>query len=80
MQNDYPFVLTIVANDSTVEADDSGSLTITFSWAYESGDDDTDTDYGIDAYEFYEDNPTEDAIELIIKLIVTQHNEQAATS
>ena len=80
MQNNYPFVLTITASDDTVDADDSGSLTITFSWVYESGDDETDTDYGTEAYDFYEDNPTEEAIELVIKLIVTQHNETVATS
>ena len=80
LQNNYPFVLTITSNDTTVEADDSGSLTISFSWAYESGDDATDTGYGTDAYDFYEDNPTREAIELIIKLIVKQHNELSATT
>ena len=49
-------------------------MTITFSWPYESGDDETDTEYGTTAYDFYEDNPTTEAIELVIKLIVTQHN------
>lgn len=80
LQNDYPFDLSITSNKNTIQADDQGSLTITFSWAYESGDDETDTDYGVEAYDYYQENPDKQAIELIIKLIVKQHNENSATS
>ena len=75
IQNDYPFYLNIESSEDVVSADDEGTLTITFAWEYESGDDETDTDYGTQAYDFYESNPTEDAIELIIKLVVSQHND-----
>ena len=74
IQNDYPFTLNITSSSGTVTAEHQGTLTITFSWPYESGDDETDTEYGTTAYDFYEDNPTTEAIELVIKLIVTQHN------
>lgn len=74
IQNDYPFTLSITSSSGTVTAEHQGTLTITFTWPYESGDDETDTEYGTTAYDFYEDNPTTEAIELVIKLIVTQHN------
>ena len=75
LQNDYPFYLSITSSSNTVTADNEGTLTITFTWPYESGDDETDTEYGTTAYDFYEDNPNTEAIDLVIKLIVTQHNE-----
>lgn len=74
IQNDYPFTLSITSSSGTVTAEHQGTLTITFTWPYESGDDETDTEYGTTAYDFYDDNPTTEAIELVIKLIVTQHN------
>ena len=74
IQNDYPFTLSITSSSGTVTAEHQGTLTITFSWPYESGDDETDTEYGTTAYDFYDDNPNTEAIELVIKLIVTQHN------
>ena len=74
IQNDYPFTLSITSSSGTVTAEHQGTLTITFTWPYESGDDETDTEYGTTAYDFYDDNPTKEAIELVIKLIVTQHN------
>ena len=81
LQNDFPFTLTITPSSNMVEADDVGSLVISFAWVYESGNDATDTGYGTSAYTFYQSNPNTDAIELIIKLIVKQHNElQPATT
>ena len=74
IQNDYPFTLSITSSSGTVTAEHQGTLTITFTWPYESGDDETDTEYGTTAYDFYDDNPNTEAIELVIKLIVTQHN------
>ncbi len=75
LQNDYPFNLSISSSQNIVSAAQQGTLTITFTWAYESGDDAKDTEYGTTAYDFYEANPGKEAIELVIKLIVTQHND-----
>ena len=74
LQNDYPFNLSISSSQNIVNAAQQGTLTITFSWAYESGNDEADTTYGTTAYDFYEANPGKEAIELVVKLIVTQHN------
>ncbi len=76
IQNDYPFYLNITSSKNTVQADEECSLTIAFSWEYESGDDLADTDYGLNAYSYYETNPNKQAIEMIVKLLVTQHKEE----
>ena len=75
IQNNYPFTITIASSQNTVNINTEGTLTFTFSWAYESGQDATDTEYGTDAYDFYEDNPGVEAIEIVVKLVVTQHND-----
>ena len=75
IQNNYPFNIEITTSQNTVNINTEGTLTFTFSWAYESGQDATDTEYGTDAYDFYEDNPGVDAIEIVVKLVVTQHND-----
>ncbi len=75
IQNDYPFTLSITSSQNTITAEQQGTLTISFIWPYESGDDATDTSYGTTAYDFYATHHDTEAIELVIKLIVTQHNE-----
>lgn len=75
IQNNYPFNIEITTSQNTVNINTEGTLTFTFSWAYESGQDATDTEYGTDAYDFYEDNPGVEAIEIVVKLVVTQHND-----
>ena len=73
MQNDYPFKLGFTLNNSTLAIGASTTMNINFEWDYESGDDDTDTTYGTGAYTFKQNNPDTPSIELIIKLVVTQH-------
>lgn len=75
IQNDYPFYLSVESSDDTIGANSEETLTITFTWQYESGDDETDTSYGEMAYSYYNANPTSQAIEMVIKLIVEQHKE-----
>lgn len=75
IQTDYPFYLSVESSEDTIGANSEETLTITFSWQYESGDDETDTNYGEMAYSYYEANPTSQAIEMVIKLIVEQHKE-----
>ena len=75
IQNDYPFYLSVESSDDTIGANSEETLNITFTWQYESGDDETDTNYGEMAYSYYNANPTSQAIEMVIKLIVEQHKE-----
>ena len=70
----YPFVISFSNTSAVINPSANANLVITFSWAYESGNDATDTTYGVTAYDFYDDNPGTPAIEIIIKVIVTQSN------
>ena len=73
MQNDYPFRLGFTLNNSSLAVGASTSMEINFEWDYDSGDDETDTDYGTEAYDFAQENPNTSSIEITIKLIVVQH-------
>ncbi len=73
MQNDYPFRLGFTLNNASLAIGASTSMEINFEWDYDSGDDETDTDYGTEAYDFAQQNPDTSSIEITIKLIVVQH-------
>ena len=73
LQTDYPFNISFTGGGSTVATNGgTGALTITFSWAYESGNDVLDTSYGTGSYDYYQSNSGEPAIEIIIKIIAKQ--------
>ncbi len=74
IQSTYPFVISFSATSYNLQPDESANLTITFEWDYESGNDTVDTEYGINAYNFYEDNVNEEnAIEILVNVIVDQY-------
>ena len=75
IQSDYPFVVTITPSGSTIPNGQNGSLTISFSWAYESNNDENDTLYGTTAYDFNRLNPNTDSIEIIAIINATQHQD-----
>ena len=73
LQTDYPFTISFTGGGSTIATNGgTGALTITFSWAYESGNDVLDTSYGTGSYDYYQSNSGEPAIEIIIKIIAKQ--------
>lgn len=74
IQNDYPFVLDIEKSSSALATSTSASLSMNFSWEYESGDDEEDTLYGTEAYEYYEENEGEPVIKVVIIITVQQQN------
>ena len=73
LKNDYPFKINIVKDDSNlITGSGNGSFKITVVWPYESGDDEADTNWGRKAYEYYENNPDKEFIELKLVLKATQ--------
>ena len=72
IQNDYPFHITFTTSADKIVAGESQDLNINFTWAYESGNDEVDTNYGTTAYEYSQSNSDKAAIDMVIKLIVTQ--------
>lgn len=73
IENDYPFKISVNISNTEINTDTNGEFTITVSWAYESGDDETDTSWGQQAYDFYQTNPTDPAIHIELLLIAKQH-------
>ncbi len=76
LQNDYPFTLSISKSASTIAINGTAHIYLSFSWAYESGDDDLDTDYGLAAYTYNTAHPTSPSIEMIINVTAKQQQEQ----
>lgn len=73
LKKDYPFKINIVKDDSNlITGSGNGSFKITVVWPYESGDDEADTNWGRKAYEYYENNPDKECIELKLVLKATQ--------
>ena len=70
---DYPFLITITADTAQLAVGGSGAVTMGFEWDYESGDDDLDTQYGVDSYNYYQTNTGSPAIEVKIKIKAQQH-------
>ena len=78
LANDYPFSITIdISNAVITQTNGEESYTLSVVWPYESNHDDVDTQWGIDAYEFKESNPTLPSITLRIKIIITQNANQS---
>lgn len=73
LKKDYPFKINIVKDDSNlITGSGNGSFKITVVWPYESGDDEADTNWGRKSYEYYENNPDKECIELKLVLKATQ--------
>ena len=73
LANDYPFTFTFnLSQTSLVALTGTTDYSITLEWPYDSGDDEADTYWGVRAYEFKEDNPSDPCIMLKIKIYVTQ--------
>lgn len=73
LKNDYPFKINIEKDDSQLlTGTGDGSFRITVVWPYESGDDETDSEWGRKAYEYYNNNPNSECIELKMVLKATQ--------
>lgn len=73
LKNDYPFKINIEKDDTKLlTGTGDGNFRITVVWPYESGDDETDSEWGRKAYEYYQNNPDSDCIELKMVLKATQ--------
>lgn len=73
LTTDYPFVFSFDLSETNLAAlTGTTTYTVGLTWAYESGDDEADTYWGIQAYNYKEDNPTLPSISLKIKVYITQ--------
>jgi hypothetical protein len=74
LEDDYPFTISFDVTSNTIAADSGqGNYVIGVVWPYESGDDETDTEWGIAAATFKEDHPSDPSISLKLLLTITQN-------
>ena len=75
LTSNYPFTFGFnLSQTSLVALTGSATYTVSLTWPYESGDDEEDTYWGVTAYDYKEDNPSEPSIKLRIKIYITQDN------
>lgn len=73
LENNYPFTISFDLSSSTIQAGNGvATYTVTISWPYESGDDEADTLWGTNAYNFKQAHPTDACISLKVKIYITQ--------
>ena len=75
LTNDFPFKLTVTSTGEQLDTGQMASVTIKFSWEFENGDDSLDTKYGVDSYQYYQENDGEAPIKAKIKINVQQHKD-----
>lgn len=73
LSEDFPFKINVVCSSDQLDINGSATVDMGFSWAYDSGNDELDTKYGVDSYKYYEDNSGEPAIQAKIKIRAQQH-------
>ena len=66
LANNYPFSITLTVSNPIINLHSEENITISVSWPYESGDDETDTYWGTEAHAFHTANPDTPSISLII--------------
>lgn len=73
LKNDYPFTIDVGVTNSIV-SHGGGEEAFYFSvvWPYESGDDESDTEWGKKAYDYYESNSDGSIIELKLRITALQ--------
>ena len=75
LTSNYPFTFGFnLSSTSLIALTGTATYTVSLSWPYESGDDEADTQWGVAAYDYKEDNPSEPSIKLRIKIYITQDN------
>ena len=75
LAHNYPFSITLTVSNPIINLHSEENITISVSWPYESGDDETDTYWGTEAHAFHTANPDTPSISLIIKITAYQINE-----
>lgn len=78
LTNNYPFSITIATSSGTIDSEDGEeTYTLSLVWPYESGNDELDTQWGINAAAYKEAHPTDSSIALKLKVIITQNIDES---
>lgn len=75
LANNYPFKINVaMTSDSLASGTGTGNFVISMTWAFDSGDDVADTNWGTQAYTYKQANPDAPSIAMVIKISITQKN------
>ena len=75
LTSNYPFTFGFNLSETALEAlTGTSTYTVSLTWPYESGDDEEDTRWGVTAYNYKDEHPSEPSIKLRIKIYITQDN------
>ena len=74
LENDYPFSIVVALSGTTLaQGNGEETFSIDVTWPYESNQDDVDTQWGINAYNYKQSNPSNSSIAMRIKITITQN-------
>lgn len=76
LEEDFPFRVDVETSTEILQAHNAGTVAMKFNWAYDGGNDELDTQYGVDSYKYYEENPDKSAIQIKIKVKAQQSEEE----
>lgn len=76
LEEDFPFSVAVETSTEILQAHNAGTVAMKFNWEYDSGNDELDTQYGVDSYKYYEENPDKSAIQIKIKVKAQQSEEE----
>ncbi|MDO4376041.1 MAG: hypothetical protein Q4C33_02585 [bacterium] len=69
----YPFKIELSAsNDKLEPLNGEATFNVKMNWQYESGNDELDTKWGTDAYNYKKNNPDEPGLKIVVELKITQ--------
>ncbi len=74
LNEDFPFKITVTCSSGELDIGAVASVGMQFTWAYDSGNDELDTQYGVDSYKYYQDNAGQPAVQAKIKITAQQKN------
>lgn len=76
--NDYPFAISFDASNDTLSVGNGyETCTLSVVWPYENNQDQLDTYWGMQAYNYKESNPSTSSIAIKIKITITQSLENS---
>lgn len=73
LNEDFPFKISVVCSSNQLDINEEATVTMRFTWAYDTGNDELDTQYGVDSYKYYQNNEGQPAIQVKIKIKAQQH-------
>jgi hypothetical protein len=69
----YPFVIELIVSDDKLDPlNGVANFNVKMNWAYESGNDELDTKWGTDAYNYKRNNPNRPGLQIVVELKITQ--------